>query len=179
MRKIILLVLLLAVLPVTVFGIVGNTGDGKPKNETKVEFVQDVDKGLSKLKSLFDQAKYNVYISMYTLTNKEIINKIVEVSKSGIKIFLILDKHENQKTNDYKLLLNHKNVYLKLVSKNYYDYKYHKKIAIFDAKTIFTGSSNWTKLAFTTNDEQNFIIFSNEEGELAKTQFLKEWKELK
>ena len=162
-----------------------NVIDVKPKESPEIVFINDDDKGLSKLLSLFDEVKYNVYISMYSLTNNKLIDKIIETGNSRGQVFLLLDKIENQDAKDVKKLVNKKNVYIKYVGKltkkgtadTYY--KYHKKIAIFDGKTIFTGSSNWTEYGFFKNGEQNFIIRSRETADSAKKLFIDEWLAIK
>ena len=130
--------------------------------------------------SLFDNSTYNIYICMYTLTNDKLINKIANAKNPNRQIFIILDYVEAQKNNDYKKLIGMKNIYIKfkrqLTKTGKIDtyYKYHKKIGIFDGKTIFTGSSNWTETGFYKNDEQNFIIKSKSVASKAKEEFLKE-----
>jgi phosphatidylserine/phosphatidylglycerophosphate/cardiolipin synthase-like enzyme len=140
-----------------------------------IEFVTDKDKGLAKLLSLFDQARHFVYVQMYEINNGAIIDKIVKTRNRGVKILVILDEnYENRKSAVVKKIVDNKNCYVHLINKTGW-LVYHKKVAIFDGYTVFTGSSNWTNAGFGNNDEQNFIIRSKSLGNQMKEKFLNEW----
>jgi phosphatidylserine/phosphatidylglycerophosphate/cardiolipin synthase-like enzyme len=151
----------------------------------EVDYINDADKGFSKLERLIEESEYNIYISMYTLTNNKLIEKLRNPKHPSRQTFIILDYNEVQKCNDYKKLIGVKNVYIKykrrLTQKGKTDtyYKFHKKVGIFDGKAIFIGSSNWTEYGFEVNDEQNIMIKSKTTATKAKDDFLKEWKTLK
>lgn len=156
-----------------------------PKEVPEVEFITDDDKGLLKLETLFDQSRYNIYISMFSLTNDRVVKKIINSKYPDRKVFIFLDYNENHDTKEYRQLRGKKNVFIKF-RKRYLkngkldkSYIYHKKIGIFDGKVIFTGSSNWTEYGFYKNDEQNFIINSSAIASQAKSDFLKEWETIK
>ena len=148
-----------------------------PPETPDVELVTDEDKGLSKLLGLFDKAKLFVYIQMYQINNKTIIDKIIKTRNRGVKILVMLDENkENKDSNVLKKISDNKNCYVHLINKPGW-LVYHKKIAIFDGQTVFTGSSNWTNagLGNAGNDEQNFIIRSSLFGYEMKENFLCQW----
>lgn len=148
-----------------------------PPEIPDVGLVTDEDKGLSKLLGLFDKAKLFVYIQMYQINNKTIIDKIIKTRNRGVKVLVILDENkENKDSNVVKKITDNKNCYVHLINKPGW-LVYHKKIAIFDGQTVFTGSSNWTNagLGKGGNDEQNFIINSKMFGLEMKEKFLDQW----
>lgn len=148
-----------------------------PEEKTEVSFISDKDKGLSKLLGLFDRAKSFVYVQMYQINNGIIIDKIIKTRDRGVKVLVMLDENkENKDSNVVKKIADNKNCYVHLIKKSGW-LVYHKKIAIFDGHTVFTGSSNWTNagLGNAGNDEQNFIIQSSVLGYEMKEDFLNQW----
>lgn len=148
-----------------------------PPEIPEIDIISSQDKGLSKLLELFDKAKSFVYIQMYQINNKLVIEKIAKTRNRGVKILVMLDENkENRDSNVVKKIADNKNCYVHQIKKPGW-LVYHKKIAIFDGHTIFTGSSNWTNagLGKEGNDEQNFIIRSSRLGNEMKENFLSMW----
>jgi phosphatidylserine/phosphatidylglycerophosphate/cardiolipin synthase-like enzyme len=152
-----------------------NVIDVTPKDSPEIEYIIDNDKGLGKLLKQFDQAKSFVYVQMYQINNQTIIDKIKKTRDRGIKIMVILDENsENRKSNVVNIIRDNKNCYVHLIKKPGF-LIYHKKIAIFDGKSAFIGSSNWTNAGFGGNNEQNFLIKSSVTAGQMKESFLDEW----
>lgn len=113
---------------------------GVSQETQEIDYIGDSDKGFSKLEKLIDESQYNIYISMYTLTNNKLIEKLRSPKHPSRQTFIILDYNEAQKCNDYKKLIGVKNVYIKLKKKLTKKgkigtfYKYHKKLEFLMAK---------------------------------------------
>jgi HKD family nuclease len=165
----------------------GDTITITPKEVPEVELITDKDHGFKKLQSMFDRSTTSIYISMQTIVNEKLIEKITCSKYPERKVYIILDEDNNlTESKELKKLRNSKNVFCKLMSKYKVSgmrtqaYCYCKRIAIFDEKEIFTGSSNWLDLPFSsTTDEQNFIIKSKVIAGQAKTEFMKDWDSIK
>lgn len=165
----------------------GETITITPKETPEVELITDKDHGFKKLQAMFDRSTTSVYISMQTIVNETLIEKITSSKYPNRKVYIILDEDNNlTESKELKKLRNTKNVFVKLMSKykvggmRTKSYCYHKRIAVFDEKEIFTGSSDWLDLPFSsTTDEQNFIIKSATIATQAKEEFMKDWDSIK
>lgn len=103
------------------------------------------------LLDLLDSAKKNVYIQMAYLGDKEILSKLVEISKKGIKVVLLISEVANVQ-NDYNLKLAKEifrisNNKIKIYLCNN---MVHAKMIDIDNNKILLGSANFNKQ--TTND---------------------------
>ncbi|WP_130609368.1 phospholipase D family protein [Fluviispira sanaruensis] len=102
-----------------------------------------------------DAAKKSVFVQAYSFTSAPIAKAIVDAKKRGVDINVILDKGQfSQKYSSAKFLQNQGIPLWK-------DYKpaiAHNKIMIIDAKTVITGSFNFTKAAQERNAENILII---------------------
>lgn len=112
---------------------------------------------------MLDKTKSNLLIQAYQLTNKNIINKLIDLHKQGIQIIIILDKSMLRYNDDEKDY----NDYVKMLSDNnitiYIDNKpaiAHSKVMIIDDKYLITGSYNFTFNAENRNVE-NMLIFDS------------------
>jgi len=103
-----------------------------------------------------NKASKSIYLQAYSFTSKPIAKAIVDASKRGLDIEVILDKSQF-KRNTYsaaKFLLNQKiPVWI-----DYHPAIAHNKVIILDKETVITGSFNFTKAAQEKNAENVLII---------------------
>lgn len=101
------------------------------------------------------KAKNNIDIMMYSFTSRPIAQELVKAKERGVKIRILLDKHQAiQKYSKGRYFLN-KGIPVK------YDTGaglMHNKVAIIDGKVLITGSFNWTAQAEKYNSENLLII---------------------
>ena len=100
-----------------------------------------------------NHAESLILIQAYHLTNKKIIEAILDKNKSGVTINILLDKTALKeatifKENGINVLIDHKPRIA------------HNKVIIIDGKTVVTGSFNFTESAQHSNAE-NVIIIDN------------------
>lgn len=109
----------------------------------------------NKIIELISTAKQSINISMYNFSYKKFAKELVQASKNGVKVKLILDKSKVQNDNEiYKYLKN--NGIEIIIPKD----KVHTKIALFDDNILLFGSLNWTKESFENNHE--ILLISND-----------------
>ena len=122
------------------------------------------------------QAKKNIYISMFLITNKDIVNELILAKHRGVDVRLIIEaNHANQQYTMHQLL---RKEHIPVKVENWAG-KMHAKTAVIDDNIIISGSANWTNSAFKYNDE-NLSIYKNvpSEAQYLKKEFLLSWKSI-
>ena len=101
------------------------------------------------------KAKSTVLVQAYSFTSAPIAKALVEAHSRGVKVQVVLDK--SQRTEKYSSAT--------FVFNNgipcYIDAKHaiaHNKVMVIDAKTVITGSFNFTKAAEDNNAENLLVI---------------------
>ena len=99
-----------------------------------------------KIRSELSNAKEFVYVAVAWLTDDDLYKDLVDLSKKGINIQLIInDDFINQNSNlDYSILYRNGGLLLYMNSENNL---MHNKFCIIDNKTVLNGSYNWTRKA--------------------------------
>jgi len=111
------------------------------------------------LLSKINSAKEEICISAFYLTNREIINALIEAKKRNINIFIIQDAvgANNFKDRIYQLRKSG----IKVIVENWGG-KNHEKNMVIDNKIFISGSTNFSNAGFFKNDE-NMLVIENEE----------------
>lgn len=100
---------------------------------------------------LVDQAKSSIKVAIYTLTHKEILEAFIRAHDRGVQLTFIVDNSSLKGTSRAaakylmeKGLRIYESPRLKLC---------HHKMMVIDDQLLLVGSSNWTKSAFTKNQD--------------------------
>lgn len=122
------------------------------------------------------KAKKYIYLSMFLITNNQIVNNLIEAKNRGVEIKLIVDAHHALQSYSKHEKLRQAGIKVKVEN---WPGKMHAKTVIIDDKTIITGSANWTHSAFGYNDE-NLIVITNAPKEVAflKKEFKQSWRSI-
>jgi phosphatidylserine/phosphatidylglycerophosphate/cardiolipin synthase-like enzyme len=118
---------------------------------------------LRRLLSLIDQAKRTVHIAMFTFTHPQLTQALQRAAGRGVRVHAVIDHYsgngvskksvEALQSAGAEVLLSSGSALL------------HHKWALID-KTIFAmGSANWTKAAFTKNEDFLVILSSLTTGQ--------------
>ena len=130
---------------------------------------------LHSLLNLIDTAKHSIQISLFTFTHPQIIKALIEAHQRGVLIEVALDfytsKGASKKTVE---ALNGANIF-PIISKQ--GKLLHHKWCLIDKSTLLLGSANWTKSAFSKNEDCLFILYNLTSPQ--NTYFEKIWKEIK
>lgn len=117
-------------------------------------FPKQADEAKDKIVELIVNSKDTIKISMYNFSYKKFAKELVEASKKGVKIQVILDEKKVEEDDEIYKYLKKNDIEI-IISKK----KLHTKIAIFDNKIALIGSLNWTKESFEENYES--LLMSN------------------
>ena len=103
------------------------------------------------------QAKKEVKICVFTITDNKIGNVIRDMHFNGIDVKIITDNHKKDDRGSDIEYLDEKGLNIKIDNT---DAHMHHKFAIIDDKILINGSYNWTVSAAEKNQE-NIIVTDN------------------
>lgn len=113
-------------------------------------------KAINRLNSCIDTAVKSIQVAMFTLTHSELVQKLANAQKRGVKVSVAIDRYTGEgasrksieilKAAGVEVLLNQGSQLL------------HHKWAIIDEKNLVMGSANWTKAAFANNQDCLLIL---------------------
>jgi phosphatidylserine/phosphatidylglycerophosphate/cardiolipin synthase-like enzyme len=110
---------------------------------------------------LFNAARKTAHVAIFTLTESAIVDAMIAARKRGVVVSVVADATQSESPDNpaQKALiqkLRHAGVDVRLAIKQ--RALMHNKVAIFDGKTVSTGSFNWTNAAEKRNDENLVVI---------------------
>jgi len=98
-----------------------------------------------------DNAKSTIKIALFTFTEKELLEKLVDAKKRGVHVAVALDKGQSLGASNKTLLRLMKEAIP--VGLSVGKPLLHHKFVWIDQEKFFTGSFNWTNAALTQNEE--------------------------
>jgi len=118
-----------------------------------------------KLFPLLANANKQLLISMFSITDQEIVNKIIEVKKRKVDVQIIFDENTlSQMSRLLSTLLAHNILPIIYPSKIMGSFM-HNKFLVIDNKIVVTGSANFSKKAFSNNpppsNYENILIIQS------------------
>jgi cardiolipin synthase len=133
---------------------------------------QNKEEGLNRIISLIDAAEISIKIAMFTWTHPKLTEAILRAHKRGVKVEAVIDYQQSQGASEKNtLLLAQEGVPIFLSSGTP---MFHYKFACIDKRILIHGSANWTKAAFSKNEECFLILYPLTEDQSLKIQ--KIWK---
>jgi len=135
-----------------------------PGSESKVAIIEAI-----------SQAQNSLDVCVFTISDNEISNKLIEAHKRKVKVRILSDNEKLlDKGSDIQLLAQ-AGIPVKIDNTSNH---MHHKFAIIDSKLVLTGSYNWTRSAELYNHENVIVINNQSNTTLFKNQFEKLWKEM-
>ena len=110
---------------------------------------------------LINSSEESIYIAMYNFSYKKFAKALVKAKKRGVNIVVLFDKKKIKEKDSLYEYLNKKGIKT-IVSSD----KMHLKVALFDEKTFFLGSTNFTKKSLTENHE--IVYFDDDKKSIKK-----------
>lgn len=107
-----------------------------------------------RIMELLDISHTHIDICVFTITHDHIANSIIRAHDQGAKVRVITDREKADDMGSDIHKIQRAGVPTRL---DFSRHHMHHKFAIFDQKTLLTGSFNWTRSAALHNDE-NLII---------------------
>lgn len=108
---------------------------------------------------LLNATKSKVILAVAWFTEEELFQTLLNLQKRNIEVELIITNHEFNKLN-YKQIEDNGGFFAEIGND---DKLMHMKFCIIDYNIVISGSANWTKRAFTENNEEVTIIKNNTE----------------
>jgi len=113
-----------------------------------------------------------ISIAMYTFTDVEIAQAILEARDRGIDIKILLDRSQVKAKYSRSRYFVQNGIEVRISSNSYI---MHNKFAVIDNEIVITGSYNWTASAGERNDENLLVIDDNYIVERYQDQFNNLW----
>ncbi|MBZ9691920.1 phospholipase D-like domain-containing protein [Clostridium sp. M14] len=136
------------------------------------------DNQVEKVLKVLDEAQDEVVIAHYNARLTPILSKLVDLSKKGVKIKVVVDKDNALKewnVGDDYLEENGIEVIRSKPEKTIGTTNYsimHLKSVVIDKKTVMTGSLNWNATAAYCNDENMVVIRNEQVAKIYRNQIL-------
>jgi cardiolipin synthase A/B len=130
---------------------------------------------LEKILSSIHQSKKTIHIALFTFTHPKIIEALLKAKERGVNILIAIDWYSSQGASKKAVAILKKNGITPLISQK--GKLLHYKWALIDEKTLFLGSANWTKSAFSHNED---CIFSLQDLNKNQVQYFTSlWNQIK
>lgn len=119
-------------------------------------FLPDDTKGIHRVKQILRSAQKTIKIAMFTWTRFDLANEVINAAKRGVHVEAVIDKQSGYGASAKVVaLLQKEGIPVRLSTGSAL---LHHKFAYVDGKTLINGSANWTKAAFTQNDDCFIIL---------------------
>lgn len=117
------------------------------------------------LQQQIEMAKTSIFVAMFTLTDPNLIRSLALAHQRGVDVTIILDHYTAQGASSLSVTyLEDHGVNLRFSQGLQL---LHHKLAYIDKKQVILGSTNWTKAAFTKNEDCILIFDSLTPQDLA------------
>lgn len=127
------------------------------------------------IKSAIENAKHYIYIPIFFITQKELIQPLINAHNRGVEIKIINDATNARAKYSIHNTLRENGITVK--TENYAG-KMHMKSIIIDDELTITGSMNFTKSGNNYNDENVLIIKDKVLAKYMKNSFLYLWNKI-
>jgi phosphatidylserine/phosphatidylglycerophosphate/cardiolipin synthase-like enzyme len=108
---------------------------------------------------VLDGAKEEVVIAHYNIRRESILEKLVELSRRGVKVRVAVDKtNAGREWNIGDDMLEQAGIEVVRTKPKGSTALMHFKICVIDQETVMTGSYNWNATAALANDENMLVV---------------------
>lgn len=112
--------------------------------------------GVDRLTQLIRSAQKTIRIAMFTWTRTDLAQEVTDANQRGVKAEVVVDYHSGKGASSKIVqFLLQKNIPVCLSQGNGL---LHHKFMYIDNKILVNGSANWTKAAFTKNEDCYIIL---------------------
>lgn len=108
-----------------------------------------------RIRSLLRHARHTVDVCVFTITDDEITDALLEAHKRGVRVRIITDDEKSSDTGSDIDRLAAAGIEVRVDSSPHH---MHHKFAIFDGETLLCGSYNWTRSAARKNEENIVLL---------------------
>lgn len=123
-----------------------------------LSFLPDDNQGSVRIKQLIRSAKKTIRVAMFTFTRYDLAKELILARNRGIDVEVALDKNSSKGASaKIAALLESENI---KISYNTNSALLHHKFMLIDDSILEVGSANWTKAAFTSNDDCFLVLYN-------------------
>ena len=108
---------------------------------------------------LIGAANRSIDVEMYSFTNLDIANALIEAKKKGVYVRVILDYTQSGIESSKQIILSSGGIDIKKAPSNFKIT--HSKVMIIDGTIVLIGSHNWSLNAMFYNRELSIVINSS------------------
>lgn len=127
-------------------------------NNQKMElwFLPDNPEALDRLKNLIRGAEKTMRIAMFTWTHPGITQEVIDAKKRGVDVQVVIDHYAGKGSSaEVVKMLKDSGVNTRLSQGNAL---LHYKLLVRDGNVLVNGSANWTRAAFSQNDDCFIVL---------------------
>lgn len=122
----------------------------------EIWFLPDDKRAVNRILSLIRTAEKTIRVAMFTWTREDFAKAIIEAQLRGVHAEVAIDRSSSQGASSKIALLLQKGKIPVFFNRG--QGLLHHKFLYIDGKTLVNGSANWTKAAFTKNDDCFMIL---------------------
>lgn len=124
--------------------------------KTELWFLPDDPQAVQRIKQLLQSAQKTLKIAMFTWTRYDLAQEVINAAKRGVSVEVVIDKQSGHGASAKVVkMLKQGGIPVRLSTGSAL---LHHKFAYIDDTTLINGSANWTKAAFTQNDDCFLIL---------------------
>ncbi len=122
----------------------------------------------------FGEAEESISVAIYSFTNQDIADALVDAGDRGVKVLVLFDSGQAESKYSVDEMLLEAGVAVKLFEKDIGIM--HHKFAVIDGKTVATGSFNYSKSADLYNNENLVFLYSEGTAQRYEAEFQQLWE---
>jgi len=123
---------------------------------------------------LIQTANRSIDVEMYSFTNLDLANALIEAKKRGVYVRVILDPLQNEADVSKGIILDSNGVEVRKAPSNFKIT--HSKIMVVDGVIVLIGSHNWSLNAMFYNREMSVIIHDSNLASQIEGIFNSDWE---
>lgn len=136
----------------------------------EMSFLPGDPKGKDRIKQMLRSAQKTIRVGMFTFTRFDFARELINAKNRGVSVEVAMDRGMSKGAGaKVAALLRKEGIPLRL---NDGKHLFHHKFAYIDSNCLINGSANWTKAAFTQNDDCFIILHDLTERQVAQMESL-------
>ena len=144
---------------------------------TNITLFQEPDAGRTPIVDAISNAKQEILVEVYLLSDKQIIQSLIDARKRGVDVSVMLEEHPfggGNLNNKTKAVLEKTGVSVAWTNSKFT--LTHEKAIIVDKKEVFVLNQNLTASSFSKNREFNALDTNPEDVNEARNIFVADWE---
>jgi len=124
--------------------------------QVELWFLPDDTQAVNRIKQLLRAAQKSIKVAMFTWTRYDLAQEVLNAAKRGVRVEAVIDRQSGYGASAKVVEILQKGGLPVRLSTG--SALLHHKFAIIDDTILINGSANWTKAAFTQNDDCFIIL---------------------